>query len=91
METTRPLPRNLILTILLGILLTGSLSLLPVVFFPWLWDRINVFATVFLGIFVEAVPYLLLGTLASGLVEVFLDRDQMSKWISHPSRGFSRM
>jgi len=26
---------------------------------------------------------LLLGTLASGLVEVFLDRDQMSRWISH--------
>lgn len=83
METTRPLPRNLILTIVLGILLTVSLSLLPTGFFPWLWDRLNVFATVFLGIFVEAVPYLLLGTLASGLVEVFLDRDQMSKWISN--------
>lgn len=83
METTRPLPRNLILTILLGILLTVSLSLLPAGFFPWLWDRLNVFATVFLGIFIEAVPYLLLGTLASGLVEVFFDRDQMSRWISH--------
>lgn len=54
----------------------------PAGFFTWLWDRLNVFATVFLGIFVEAVPYLLLGTLASGLVEVFLDRDQMSRWIS---------
>jgi uncharacterized membrane protein YraQ (UPF0718 family) len=56
--------------------------MLPSGFFAFLWDRLNVFATVFLGIFVEAVPYLLLGTLASGLVEVFLDRDQMSKWIS---------
>jgi len=82
-EKNRPLPRNLILTIVLGILLTISLSLLPAGFFPWLWDRLNVFATVFLGIFVEAIPYLLLGTLASGLVEVFLDRDQMSKWISN--------
>jgi uncharacterized membrane protein YraQ (UPF0718 family) len=57
--------------------------MLPLGFFTWLWDRLNIFATVFLGIFVEAVPYLLLGTLASGLVEMFLDRDQMSKWISH--------
>lgn len=56
--------------------------MMPAGFFSWLWDRMNVFATVFLGIFIEAVPYLLLGTLASGLVEVFLDRSQMSKWIS---------
>jgi uncharacterized membrane protein YraQ (UPF0718 family) len=73
----------LILSITLGILVMVSLSMVPSGFIPWLWDRLNVFATVFLGIFIEAVPYLLLGTLASGLVEVFLDRDQMSKWISH--------
>jgi len=79
----RPLPRTLILSIAIGILLMVVFSMLPSGFFTWLWDRLNVFATVFLGIFVEAVPYLLLGTLASGLVEVFLDRDQMSKWISH--------
>jgi len=57
--------------------------MIPFDFFTWLWGRLNVFATVFLGIFVEAIPYLLLGTLASGLVEVFIDRGQMSKWISH--------
>jgi len=73
----------LILTILIGVLLVIFFSLFPASFFSWLWNRLNVFATVFLGIFIEAVPYLLLGTLASGLVEVFLDRDQMSKWISH--------
>ncbi len=65
------------------VLLLVVSSMLPVSVFTWLWDRLNVFATVFLGIFVEAVPYLLLGTLASGLVEIFLDRDQMSKWVSH--------
>lgn len=57
--------------------------MLPISFFTWLWGRLNIFATVFLGIFVEAVPYLLLGTLASGLVEMFVDQDQMSRWISH--------
>jgi uncharacterized membrane protein YraQ (UPF0718 family) len=34
--------------------------------------QLSVFATVFLGIFIEAVPFLFLGTLASGLVEVFV-------------------
>lgn len=83
METTRPLSRNLILTILIGVLLMIFFSLFPASFFSWLWNRLNVFATVFLGIFIEAVPYLLLGTLASGLVEMFLDQNQMSKWISN--------
>jgi uncharacterized membrane protein YraQ (UPF0718 family) len=77
------LPRSLILSIVIGVLLMVVLSMVPPAFFIWLWEKLNVFATVFLGIFIEAVPYLLLGTLASGLVEVFLDRDQMSKWISH--------
>jgi uncharacterized protein len=85
METTtsRPLSRSLILAIVLGALVLIVSSMIPPGAFPWLWDRVNIFATVFLGIFVEAVPYLLLGTLASGLVEEFLDREQMSKWISN--------
>lgn len=73
----------MIFAIISGVLLIVLVSMVPPGFFTWLWDRLNVFATVFLGIFIEAVPYLLLGTLASGLVEVFLDRDQMSRWISH--------
>lgn len=83
-ETTSPnrLSRNIVLFILLAVLAAVSASLLPDGVFPWLWDRLNVFATVFLGIFVEAVPFLLLGTLASGLVEVFVDREQMSRWVS---------
>ena len=38
------------------------------------------FATVFLGIFIEAIPFLLLGTLASGVVEVFMDTDLLNKF-----------
>lgn len=84
MQTTvNRLPRNLIIVIALGVLVLVASSMIPAGFFTWLWDRLNVFATVFLGIFVEAVPYLLLGTFASGLVEVFVDRDQMSKWVSN--------
>ena len=40
-------------------------------------QRLSTFATIFLGIFFEAAPFLFLGTLASGLTEVFLDRDVM--------------
>lgn len=75
--------RKTILVILFVVFAFVAASLLPEAFFPWLWDRLNVFATVFLGIFVEAVPYLLLGTFASGLVEIFIDRDQMSRWVSN--------
>ena len=81
--TSKRISRNAVLFILLAVLLAVTLSLLPEGFFTWLWDKLNVFATVFLGIFVEAVPYLLLGTFASGLVEVFMDRDAMSRWVSN--------
>ena len=40
-------------------------------------DQFGNFTTVFLGIFIEAAPFLLLGTIASGLVEVFVSREQL--------------
>lgn len=35
-------------------------------------ERLQTFTTIFLGIFIEAAPFLLAGTLASGFVEVFV-------------------
>lgn len=40
-------------------------------------EQVVNFTTVFLGIFIEAAPFLLLGTLASGLVEVFVRREDL--------------
>src|SRR5687767_13132719 len=40
---------------------------------------IHVFATRFLGIFIEAAPFLLLGTLASGLIEAFVRREDITR------------
>jgi uncharacterized membrane protein YraQ (UPF0718 family) len=37
--------------------------------------------TIFLGIFIEAVPFLLLGTLASGTVEVLVRRERLARLI----------
>ncbi len=42
-------------------------------------DQFYTLSTIFLGIFIEAAPFLLMGTLASGFVEVFLDRDAIQK------------
>ncbi|HVN16935.1 MAG TPA: permease [Anaerolineales bacterium] len=90
MESTtssRPLPRTLALLIVLGVLAAVLFSIVPASIFNWLGEKLNVFATIFLGIFIEAIPYLLLGTLASGLIEVFIDRTQMSRFI--PSGSFT--
>jgi uncharacterized membrane protein YraQ (UPF0718 family) len=45
------------------------------------------FVTIFLGIFIEALPFLLLGTLASGLVEVFVSRDALGRVVPHNRLG----
>jgi uncharacterized membrane protein YraQ (UPF0718 family) len=43
------------------------------------------FATIFLGIFIEAVPFLLAGTLVSGFLDVFVSGEQLRRFI--PGRG----
>jgi uncharacterized membrane protein YraQ (UPF0718 family) len=54
---------------------------------PQAGGQLSVFATVFLGIFIEAVPFLFLGTLASGLVEVFVRRELLLRLL--PSGAFA--
>jgi hypothetical protein len=38
------------------------------------------FSAVFLGIFIEAVPFLLMGTIASGIAEEFISPNGLSRW-----------
>jgi len=80
--TSRRASRTAIWLILLFVLAVILASITPWSLFLNLVSKLNLFATVFLGIFIEAVPYLLFGTLISGLVEVFLDRDLMARFIS---------
>ena len=48
-------------------------------------ERLQTFITIFLGIFIEAAPFLLLGALASGFVEVFVRPDALARLIPrHP-------
>src|SRR5690606_7828050 len=42
---------------------------------------LSIFSTRFLGIFIEAAPFLLLGTLASGLIDSFISADDIARWV----------
>ena len=42
-------------------------------------DRLHTFVTIFLGIFIEAAPFLLLGALASGFVEAFVRPEALAR------------
>lgn len=42
---------------------------------------LSIFSTRFLGIFIQAVPFLLLGTLAAGLIDSFISPDDIARWV----------
>lgn len=42
---------------------------------------LNTYATRFLGIFIEAIPFLLLGTVASGLIDNFVSPDDIARFM----------
>lgn len=46
---------------------------------PYLHQRIQTFVTIFLGIFIEATPFLLAGALVSGLIAVFVDQSVIDR------------
>jgi uncharacterized membrane protein YraQ (UPF0718 family) len=71
--------RPLIWLILFSVLGAVLFSIVPLTVSLWMWQELSIFATVFLGIFIEAIPFLLMGTLASGLVEVFLSQDWITR------------
>jgi uncharacterized protein len=77
--------RTILWLVVIGVLAAPLFPFLPANSFVELSAKLNLFATVFLGIFIEALPYLLVGTLISGMVEVFVDRDQITRFISNRS------
>jgi hypothetical protein len=78
--------RNHLLTIAILVLaiLLGAIALdafVPVLRLPAvpLPDTLQNFVTIFLGIFIEAAPFLLLGSLASGLIAEFVSADDIAR------------
>lgn len=43
--------------------------------------RFQTFVTIFLGIFIEAIPFLLFGSIVSGLIEEFVDKDSLARFV----------
>lgn len=72
----------ILLVILLGAIvldnLLPALSLIPALALP---DLAQNYVTVFLGIFIEAAPFLLLGTAVSGLIAVFITADDIARFV----------
>ena len=55
----------------------------------------GVAATVFCGVFVQALPFLVLGVVVSGLVAAFVSADRLARWlprrpaVASPSPGWA--
>ena len=65
----------------LGVAAIFADTLLAGVGREYLQQRFQTFVTIFLGIFIEAVPFLLAGSLVSGLIAVFVDQDMIDKYL----------
>ena len=47
--------------------------------------KLSVAATVFCGVFVQALPFLVLGVVVSGLVAAFVTPDRLARWLPRRS------
>lgn len=47
----------------------------------FLAQRFQTFVTIFLGIFIEAAPFLLIGSLVSGVIAVFVDQEMLDRYL----------
>jgi len=73
----KPAHRVMLVLLLLGLVLIIGESTLRSG--TTLTDRLQTFVTIFLSIFIEAVPFLLAGSLVSGFIEVFVDQKLLDR------------
>lgn len=50
-----------------------------------LGSRLQTFVTIFLSIFIEAAPFLLAGSIVSGFIDVFIDRETLYRFVPRNS------
>ncbi len=53
------------------------------------YDQVSNFTTVFLGIFLQSAPFLFLGALSSGVIEVFFEPEELLRLVPRSSLGAS--
>ncbi len=71
--------------VVLGAALAGRALRTPTAdqaFDPVTWsDRVQAFTTIFLGIFIEAVPFVAIGALLSGVIEMAVSTRTLARWV----------
>jgi len=77
--TFKPVYRLIVALAVLALLLVIGESSLRNATTP-LSDQLQTFVTIFLSIFIEAVPFLLAGSLVSGFIEVFVDQKMLDRF-----------
>ncbi|MCB8942436.1 MAG: permease [Ardenticatenaceae bacterium] len=79
---TPPTPKRLLTHLLLALIITILIiGLLVNAAPPALSGPFTTFVTIFMGIFVEAVPFLVAGSIVSGLIEVYISRDTITRFV----------
>lgn len=77
-RTARLAPAFLVLLLVLGIWIASDLALPPALA---TWSgRLRGFVTVFLGIFIEALPFLLAGVLVSSAIHLYVSAARVQRW-----------
>ena len=75
-------PRRDTLRFLIGLALLILAVILLSRFAPAaLSSRFQTLVTIFLGILIEALPFLLAGSIVSGFIEIFIDRDTLARFV----------
>lgn len=85
--TTTPSIFKTLLTTLIFLFIAGVIGYQAIRNSADLSVTISIFTTRFLGIFIEAVPFLLLGSITSGLIEMFVKAEDILKILPKNSFG----
>jgi uncharacterized protein len=81
LNATASLPLRRLILLLVGLVVAVILLMALLGTGNDLGTILNTFSTRFLGIFIEAIPFLLLGTVASGLIDNFVSADDIARWM----------
>jgi uncharacterized membrane protein YraQ (UPF0718 family) len=78
LKLSKPVHRWYLLLILLAVAIVLEENvILPETFY----NRLQTFVTIFLSIFIEAVPFLLAGSVVAGFIDVFVKRDTLIRFV----------
>ncbi|MEO0564453.1 MAG: permease [Chloroflexota bacterium] len=83
-EIPKPSP---IITIAVIVIAVSSLTRLILASDGNAAGLLQIFATRFLGIFIEAAPFLLMGSVVSGLIEAYITPEDLTRWMPRNAFG----